>query len=372
MCRCWQRCWEDFYWNCIEEKFCYDESIANYNPEEDEYYNQKSGNGFLAAVKNENNNSPVCIQPASARTHQRQPSNISTSKIHEDDCRQISTHAPILAPEIMSVFANSQIFHDHQPIIKKPMPSVHGKSNRDTDSEKLIFRLEGDVDPGSSTSQQKSNIQFPTDGGTSLDPVTSLAPSQFPSIQEEDDEQGEIVLRPHIEGSGRNLKYGSSINNIPLMHRQIRNVQSVPYFPFRPASENDIFSISGGSMGQISMTPEIPSISYSTLPKYYEETPSIEKYKETASLQSIQTANAHRTAEFDYRMPRYFGKADMIAHSAGNLVSSASLSSSKSSAVGSTRNVEKSKRLKLFRTTLPPLAIHLGSTRERPKDKGIE
>lgn len=22
------RCWEDFYWNCIEEKFCYDETIG--------------------------------------------------------------------------------------------------------------------------------------------------------------------------------------------------------------------------------------------------------------------------------------------------------------------------------------------------------
>uniref|UniRef100_A0A1B0FY59 Uncharacterized protein n=1 Tax=Phlebotomus papatasi TaxID=29031 RepID=A0A1B0FY59_PHLPP len=28
MCRCLQSIWEDFYWHCIEEKFCYDESIG--------------------------------------------------------------------------------------------------------------------------------------------------------------------------------------------------------------------------------------------------------------------------------------------------------------------------------------------------------
>jgi len=23
-------CWEDFYWNCFEERFCYDESIGEF------------------------------------------------------------------------------------------------------------------------------------------------------------------------------------------------------------------------------------------------------------------------------------------------------------------------------------------------------
>lgn len=90
------RCWEDFYWNCIEEKFCYDESIgnkneylvihllnvslsttANYNPEDDEFYCKKThGGGFLAAAsKLDNNNRPVCLQPSSAGS-QRKGSNI--------------------------------------------------------------------------------------------------------------------------------------------------------------------------------------------------------------------------------------------------------------------------------------------------------
>lgn len=152
------------------------------------------------------------------------------------------------------------------------------------------------------------------------------------------------------------------------MNKRLRNVQSVPYFPFRPASENDIFSISGGSMNQISMTPEIPSISYSTLPKNYEDTPTIEKYKESISLYSIQTANSAKI--MDFSMPRYFRKAEMIAHSADNLRPK-SMTDWKP-VTNSTKNVEKSKRLKLLRTNLPPLSIHLGGSRERSKDKGIE
>lgn len=73
----------------------------------------------------------------------------SAGKIHEEDYRQIQINAPILAPEIMSVFSNSQIFHEHHPVIAKKnntFPGVHGKSSgggREADSEKLLFRLEG-------------------------------------------------------------------------------------------------------------------------------------------------------------------------------------------------------------------------------------
>lgn len=69
-----------------------------------------------------------------------------SSKIHEEDYRQIQTNAAFLAPEILSVFANSQIFHDNQPQLKKsstqPTP-IHGHSSREMDSDKLIMRLEG-------------------------------------------------------------------------------------------------------------------------------------------------------------------------------------------------------------------------------------
>lgn len=102
------------------------------------------------------------------------------------------------------------------------------------------------------------------------------------------------------------------------------------------------------------MTPEIPSISYSTLPKNYEETPALEKYKESVSLYSIQTANSAKVAEFDFSMPRYFRKSDIIAQSAENI-----------SPKPVPKRVEKSKRLKLIRNTLPPLSIHLGKDKSR-------
>lgn len=51
----------------------------------------------------------------------------------------------------------------------------------------------------------------------------------------------------------------------PILNKPLRSIQSMPYFSFQSASETDIFTIAGNSVGQISMTPEIPSISYSTL-----------------------------------------------------------------------------------------------------------
>lgn len=44
-----------------------------------------------------------------------------SSKIHENDVkREIQTTNVNLAPEIIQVFAQSQIFHDHKPLIVKP------------------------------------------------------------------------------------------------------------------------------------------------------------------------------------------------------------------------------------------------------------
>lgn len=147
----------------------------------------------------------------------------------------------------------------------------------------------------------------------------------------------------------------------PILNKPLRAIQSLPYFSFRPASETDIFTIAGSSM--ISMTPEIPSISYSMLPKNYDDTPTIEKYKESISLYSIQTSNYERAREADFSMPRYYGRSDMIAQSVENL-------STTKPARPSQKKVEKSKRLKLLRANLPPLSIHIN--KEKSKERNIE
>lgn len=144
----------------------------------------------------------------------------------------------------------------------------------------------------------------------------------------------------------------------PILNKRLRNIQSLPYFSFRPASETDIFTIAGNSLSQISMTPEIPSISYSNLPKNYEDTPTIEKYKESTSLYSIQTTN--RDIGFDFSMPRYYGKGDMIAQSVDNLTK----------AQTPPKKTEKSKRLKLIRANLAPLSIHIN--KEKSRERNIE
>lgn len=37
--------------------------IANYNPDDDEYYTKKNNNGFIGEPRLENNNTPICVQP---------------------------------------------------------------------------------------------------------------------------------------------------------------------------------------------------------------------------------------------------------------------------------------------------------------------
>lgn len=150
----------------------------------------------------------------------------------------------------------------------------------------------------------------------------------------------------------------------PIMNKKLRAIQSLPHFPlqFRPVSENDIFMITGSST-MISMTPEIPSISYSNLPKNYVDTPTIEKYKESVSLYSIQTSNMERARNADFSMPRYFGRSDMVAQSVENL-------STTKPARSSPKKVEKSKRLKLIRANLPPLSIHIN--KEKSRERNIE
>lgn len=152
-----------------------------------------------------------------------------------------------------------------------------------------------------------------------------------------------------------------STHKSPVLNKRLRAIQSLPYFSFRPASETDIFTIAGSS--RISMTPEIPSISYTTLPKNYEDTPTLEKYKESTSLYSIQTSNMERARDFDFSMPRYFGKSDMIAKSVDDLATHKPLTTPP-------KKPEKSKRLKLLRANLPPLSIHIN--KEKSKERKIE
>lgn len=379
MCRCCQSCWEDFYWNCIEERFCYDETIAHYDPDEDEYVTQKkSANGFYSTNDSmENNNAPICRQPTSLARNMSM-----SSKIHEDDLRrEIQTNVPMLAPEVLAVFANSQIFQEHpppKPVTTKSPASVKfdlasdsqsitetisstslakpdSENKREGDSNKLLQRLEG----------SEQDIQ---DGH----PV----PASIPEIVEEDNE-GEVVLRPP-----RNLIEASSSfsGSTGIINKNISHLQAEqPFFSIRPASENDIFTISTASnYNAISMTPEVPAISFSNLPKNYLETPTVEKYRESVSLYSIQTAGI-RSVKEDYSMPRYYRKSDMIVkaekdNSALQLEDTNLSTSSIPLTPSPAKQVEKSKRLKNIRTALPPLNLQLirGSSSANLREKEKE
>ncbi|XP_055383853.1 uncharacterized protein LOC129613705 [Condylostylus longicornis] len=440
MCRCCQSCLEDLYWNCIEEKFCFDKSIAEYNPDEDEFVT-KNNIKIIANGQDNNNKSPIRSQPMK----RNESTSFSNAKIHEEDVRrEIQTSVPILAPEILAVFNNSQIFQESQKLsrtnTKSGITPIHTPtSTRNkymaSEQKKLIFHLEGNAieitrDSTKSVSTITDNqinetavnttrdkkIKFTIADNSPLELVAKSPNAYCPIIPENDEDEiddatiSEIVLNntklcPNINShnQSKNESNKSSIETIEASvdgsesnindevilrpkfiddisfanekslfdHKPLRNVYSMPYVK-TPAvrtvsSETDIFSITAsGLYGQLSMTPEVPSISFAHLPKNYEDTPTVEKYKETITLYKLQTANKERADSqiVDYSMPRYFKKT--LAHSNQNLEDYAGDLKSTHSKGGSKENVnihnsnkklERSKRLKQLRGNLPPLII---------------
>lgn len=411
MCRCCQNCYEDIYWNCFEEKFCYDESIANYNPDEDEDYIVEK-NGALGRIHTiDNNNLPVCNQPLG------RGNSMLSAKIHEEDYRrETQMNVPMLGPEILAVFANSQIFQDHQPTkltrigTKSFLPSVHTAardltSSRDADQDKLIKRLEDNLDEAvkiinnpppvipDNTNQPthpEKRITFTITSDSSPEDALSLTSKKSDTITEEtlsnssstttqspksttdkldsaideNEETDEVILRPRMIDRHQHLKLSTSSAKRPL-----RSAKSVPHFNVRTAaSETDIFAISG-SISRISMTPEVPSISFSNLPKNYEDTPTIEKYKVSQSLYSIQAANQAKAGQDDYSMPRYFRCSALLTQSTDTFASSSAGSSTDELSPRKLEK-EKSKRLKALREALPPLSIP--SLRKRDETKQLD
>lgn len=203
-----------------------------------------------------------------------------------------------------------------------------------------------------------------------------LTPKNFDAIVEEeivnpDAEIDGVLLRPRLIDRHPHLLPSTAFGATP--RRILRSAKSVPHFNIRSTgSETDIFSITG-SGNPISMTPEVPSISFSNLPKNYEDTPTIEKYRVSQSLYSIQTANAAKLNSDDYSMPRYFRKSAMISQST-EVLSSGAVTPSNSLREDVRRpEKEKSKRLQMLRGALPPLLIHSVSFRKtRDESKQVD
>jgi len=83
-----------------------------------------------------------------------------SAKIHEEDYRrETQINVPNLGPEILAVFANSQIFQDHQPTklnrisTKTYLAGIHSPNRempttpRLSDQDRLLRRLEGNDGP---------------------------------------------------------------------------------------------------------------------------------------------------------------------------------------------------------------------------------
>ncbi|XP_062136218.1 uncharacterized protein LOC133845689 [Drosophila sulfurigaster albostrigata] len=418
MCRCCQNCLEDLYWNCFEERFCYDESIANYNADDDEEYLASQKNGVIInriqPTATDNNNlltvpQPICDQPVGRGGN----SGLMSGKIHEEDYRRVTqTNVPMLGPEILAVFANSQIFQDHQPTklnrisTKTYLAGVHSPNKempttpRLSEQDRLLRRLEAGLQrdatdstkpeleavvPSATTEKRITFTLAPSD--SSPEGSQTLTPKKFEPIAEVDKEEekdDEVILRPRLIDRHPHLM--PSVGGMSATSKRIlRSAKSVPHMNVRDAvSETDIFAITGTG-SQISMTPEVPSISFSNLPKNYEDTPTIEKYRVSQSLFSIQNANAARASQDDYSMPRYFRRSNILLTTQSTEIlpgstSLASLSTSASAASTSSSKDElrrpeqvKSKRLQMLRGNLPPLLIHSVSfKRNRDESRQVD
>uniref|UniRef100_T1GMQ6 Uncharacterized protein n=1 Tax=Megaselia scalaris TaxID=36166 RepID=T1GMQ6_MEGSC len=120
----------------------------------------------------------------------------------------------------------------------------------------------------------------------------------------------EVILRPRFKKTTLELPLETIHQKQPL-----RNVQSVPHLKSLVVeNDNKVFTISHAeSLSRISMTPEVPSISFANLPKNYEDTPTIEKFRNSTSLYSIQTNNeAKATEKNELSMPRYYRKSGLV------------------------------------------------------------
>lgn len=193
---------------------------------------------------------------------------------------------------------------------------------------------------------------------------------ETPAINDEIDNG--VVLRP------RRLKPTAELNDEAMLANVVNKRLQLdsPYFIARPASENDIFTISKSQpplqtvsstseVNRFSMTPEVPSISFVNLPKNYLDTPTIEKFKkQEMTLTELQAKEAelHLNEGFDFAMPRYYGKSDIILNSSNLSISSVASASSVAK-----KYVEKSRRLKALRAHIPPLSIHTKDKQEKEK-----
>lgn len=276
----------------------------------------------------------------------------------------------MLAPEILAAFATSQIFHEHpsskltspvsplspiEPVpVHKPRPKSVIKEEEKEEAKQEAEEVEDELTP------------VPTISESLLYPLTlfkSLCSTQrflfaadgkpkfrISAHSDSTPEDSPVPLRKIIpkiveqEGSHSELDSVGD-NSTPKPINKYLQIEA-PYFSFRHASENDLFAMSQPvDPSRFSATPEVPSVSYASLPKSYLETPVISEYRESKSLYEIQTAGIK---DEDLSMPRYYTKSRLVG-------TQVTLSND---AVNQTpKNIEKSRRLKNIRMNLPPLTI---------------
>ncbi|XP_041971406.1 uncharacterized protein LOC121727568 isoform X1 [Aricia agestis] len=370
VCKSCQYCLESLYWNCCEERFCFDKKIALYKIEENGTHNGYTNMG--ASV-----DSVVTSQPVNNNT--LPPTAVVGRQINE---------LPLHADKLYEVFSKSLIFRDEHELKKssvdtlddletKSLPDIlDEKPNRSkvyfedevdspvTDFEIMfkdellanhdMFKIDEEEEDGRSQDTEeegltmsvavkKQDVVKPSTvtlkGETKIqkqhpvyeyDPVSAMALPSSLTLPRVESVKG--ILRTN---SAKNLERVDSSSKLsrPMLNRveSLKNIDPTKInkvlarVPHRSASflnipahlvpEKPPLTKSKSTVGvpsladselRLSSLPDTPIIKSNNLPRFFADGPSISEYRGETTLQSIKQQSA-MMMQNDFRMPRYYG-----------------------------------------------------------------
>ncbi|CAG9792587.1 unnamed protein product [Diatraea saccharalis] len=369
-CKSCQYCLETMYWNCCEERFCFDKKIATYKLEEDSaHVNGYSNMGASAE-------SVVTSQP------------LNNNHLPPAASRQL-TEMPLHADKLYEVFSKSLIFRDDHELKKnstdsldeletKSEPDYLDKPNRTkvyfedevnspvTDFEIMfkdelladygMFKIDEEeeaerkssdgeegltmnvvtvkkqdvVKPSTVTmkNEDKITIHHPI---YKYDPISVVALPSTLSLPRVENVKG--ILRSN---SAKGLERVDSVNkpSRPVLNR-VESLKSIDpqkinkvlaRVPHRSASflnipvhltpekpplmkSKSVVGVlsSADSEIKLSSLPDTPIIKSTNLPRFFADSPAIPEYRGDTTLQSIKMKTELMFQENDFSMPRYYG-----------------------------------------------------------------
>ncbi|KAL4713654.1 hypothetical protein ACJJTC_004185 [Scirpophaga incertulas] len=408
------------YWNCCEERFCFDKKIVNYKLDENTAYSNGISNMGLSVE------SVVTLQPTINNNHL--PANFIPRQV---------TEMPVHADKLYEVFSKSLIFRDEHELKSKSSnnslddldtksePDYLEKPNRTkvyfedevnspvTDFEIMfkdeltanydIFKIEEEEESDKKSQDTEDGINITIvpvkkqdvikpstltmkdeDKITTInsiykyDPVSVVAlPSAF-SLPKVESVKGILRSNSTLERADSNSRLPKPMLNrveslksidpnkinkvlarVPHRSASFLNIPAhlIPEKPPLIKSKSMVgVIIPPESEVKLSSLPDTPIIKSNNLPRFFADSPTISEYKKDTSLQSIKAKTEMMFQENDFSMPRYYGT---VSKSTEDIP--VHESKSMPDLRNPTVNGKTSKRLVKLRGRLKPLVIRKSS-----------